>query len=80
MNYQFTKKFIKNYHQLPPVIQGKFDKQLLYLLENFRHPSLQVKKYNREKNIWQARVDISYRFYFIIQNNDYILLNIREHP
>lgn len=80
MKHQFTRKFIKDYHQLPGIIQLKFDKQLAYLLENLRHPSLQAKKYDEQKDIWQARVDINYRFYFLIQSDTYILLNIKKHP
>ena len=80
MKYQFTKKFIRNYHHSPQAIQLKFDKQLIYLLQDFHHPSLQTKKYDKQRSIWQARVDISYRFYFIIQKDTYVLLNIREHP
>jgi len=50
------------------------------LLEDIGHPSLKAKKYNRSRQIWQARVDRNIRFYFLIKNGTYILLDIRTHP
>ncbi|MDO8524027.1 MAG: hypothetical protein Q7R99_00175 [bacterium] len=80
MRYLFSKKFVKSYGQLQTIIQKKFDKQLGHLLKDVSYPSLQVKKYDKQKDIWQARVDKNYRFYFLIQNDLYILLDIRDHP
>lgn len=80
MKLSFTEKFIKRYHSLPKEIQKKVDKQLSYLIRNFRHPSLRIKKYNKEKGIWQARVNRYYRFYFLIKGDVYILLEIKPHP
>ena len=79
MKYIFTKCFTKNYRQCLVKIQKKFDKQLNYLLQNIRHPSLQAKKYDKEKGIWQAKVDRNYRFYFLIEKDTYILLDITIH-
>ena len=80
MKYQFTAKFIRSYHTFPKLIQLKFDKQLNYLLQNIAHPSLHVKKYDEERDIWQARVDRGVRFYFLIKGGIYTLLNIKKHP
>lgn len=80
MKYEFTHKFVKSYHTFPTKIQKKFDKQLGFLLMDIRHPSLHTKKYNEIEDIWQARVDDSVRFYFIIIRDTYILLNIKNHP
>ena len=79
MKHIFSRYFIKKYHSLSKEIQRKFDKQLKYLLQNLRHPSLRAKKYDEERNIWQARVSQGYRFYFLIEKDTYILLNIRPH-
>lgn len=57
MKYSFSRKFIKSYRNFPENIQNKFDKQLKYLLQNLKHPSLKSKKYNETLGIWQARVD-----------------------
>jgi mRNA-degrading endonuclease RelE of RelBE toxin-antitoxin system len=80
MRYEFTFKFIKSYHSFPNNIQLKFDKQLGYLLKNIKHPSLHSKKFDEAEDIWQARVDQNIRFYFKINDDIYILLNIKNHP
>jgi len=54
----------------------KFDKQLGYLLKNIKHPSLHAKKYDESEDVWQARIDQNIRFYFIISDDVYILLNL----
>jgi len=80
MKVVFTQKFTRDYHSTSKEIQKKFDKQLTYLLKNFRHPSLRCKKYDEKKGIWQARVDRNYRFYFLIKSDSYILLEVKSHP
>jgi len=50
------------------------------LVENLRHPSLRAKKYDESQNIWQARVNKDWRFYFTIQGDTYVLRNIIAHP
>ena len=79
MKHIFTRYFIRKYHSLPKEIQRKFDKQLKFLLKNLRHPSLRAKKYDEARNIWQARVNQGYRFYFLMEKDTYILLDIRPH-
>lgn len=80
MRYSFTKRFIRSYHDFSSDIQLKFDKQLGFLLQDLKHPSLKAKKYDEETSIWQARVDRSVRFYFLIEEDVYILLDIKHHP
>lgn len=80
MRYEFTSKFAKSYHSFPNSTQLKFDKQLGYLLKNIKHPSLHAKKFDEAEDIWQARVDQNIRFYFKINDDIYILLNIKNHP
>lgn len=80
MTASFTLRFRKQYQKLSKDRQAKFDKQLAFLLSNLRHPSLRAKKYDEAQDIWQARVDDDYRFYFTIQDDSYILLSIIPHP
>lgn len=80
MTASFTLRFRKQYQKLSKYRQAKFDKQLAFLLSNLRHPSLRAKKYDEAQDIWQARVDDDYRFYFKIQGDLYILLSIIPHP
>ena len=75
-----TPKFKEHFKKLPVKIRAKFYKQAAFLLRDFRYPSLRAKKYNEELGIWQARVDRNVRFYFLIKDNLYILLDIKKHP
>ena len=80
MNGILTKTAEKQYLKLPKRIQSLFDKQLDFLFEDFRHPSLNSKKYDENLGLWQARINKFYRFYFIIQDNLYVIVDIRKHP
>lgn len=80
MTASFTLRFRKQYQKLSEDRQTKFDKQLTFLLSNLRHPSLRAKKYDEANDIWQARVDDDYRFYFKIDGGTYTLLSIIPHP
>ena len=72
-------RFLRNFSSLPELIQKKFNKQLFYLLSDFRHPSLRTKKFDETQGIWQARVDDHFRFYFQMDGDIYILVNILPH-
>ena len=80
MKLQWTSHFVSAYSRAPKEIQQAFDKQSLLLVQNPRHPSLHVKKYDEGESRWQARVTRNWRFYFRIQNDTYILLDIIPHP
>ncbi len=75
-----TSRFDRDLAGAPPPIQRAFEKQLVLLLENRRHPSLQAKKYDEARGLWQARVTLAWRFYFTIEGDTYILRTIRSHP
>jgi len=65
--------------KFPPPIQKAFEKQLRFLLADIRHPSLRAKKYDETTGVWQARVTSNVRFYFVIQDDAYLLLDIEKH-
>lgn len=75
-----TKHFLRSYNKAPKRIQDTFDKQAALLLEDLHHPSLRAKKYDEGCDLWQARVTLDWRFYFTIEENIYILHEIRRHP
>ena len=75
-----TTHFVRNYSKAPKTIQQAFDKQLLLLLEDLHHPSLRAKKYDASNNLWQARVNRDWRFYFKIEDDTYIITSIIPHP
>lgn len=80
MKWILTPPAIKNYIDAPIVIQQAFDKKANLLLQNLRHPSLRAKKYEETGNVWQARINLAWRFYFIIENDCYTILRIKKHP
>lgn len=79
MKIAFTKTFIRNYRKLPREIQKMVDKQLEILLTNPQHPSLNVKKMNDPRKIWEGRVTASYRFTFHIHEDIYLMRQVGTH-
>ena len=57
-----------------------FDKPASLLIANLNHPSLHAKKYSEGLDLWQARVNRDWRFYFTIKREVYQLLEIVKHP
>ncbi|MDP2631086.1 MAG: hypothetical protein Q8P56_06825 [Candidatus Uhrbacteria bacterium] len=80
MTVEYTAKFLKNYTDAPRAVQKSCDKQLLFLMNDLRHPSLHAKKYNEVQDIWQARVNDGWRLYFVIENEVYTLISMTPHP
>ena len=80
MKRQLTERFRRSFAAAPRTVQKAFDKQSRLMIENIRHPSLRVKKYDESKNLWQARVNDSWRFYFTIIGDAYVLEDIIPHP
>jgi plasmid maintenance system killer protein len=78
MNIEASPEFRKNLEMAPLAIKKAMHKQALLLLGSLRHPSLHAKKYNN--NIWQARVNKNWRFYFIIHGDTYYLTALMPHP
>jgi hypothetical protein len=73
MRIQLTSSARKGYIASPAAVQKAFDKQVAFLAGNPNHPSLHAKKYDESSDLWQARVDRSWRFYFLIQKDMYII-------
>jgi mRNA-degrading endonuclease RelE of RelBE toxin-antitoxin system len=55
-------------------------KQVRLLEQNFRHSSLRAKKYDKSQGLWQARVNKDWRFYFLIRDDVYYIVDIISHP
>jgi mRNA interferase RelE/StbE len=79
MKLAFSPHFIRNYRKAPAAIQRAFDKQSALLLEDLHHPSLRAKKYGVRGDVWQARVNDAWRFYFTIEGDTYHLHEIQAH-
>lgn len=79
MKVRSTKIFIRNYKKLPDKIRTKLDRQISLLRTDFRHPSLHTKKVKGMKGIWEARVDIHYRFTFRVTDDVIRLRKVGPH-
>ena len=80
MNLIRTTHFERNYAKAPQQVKRAFDKQSSLLLQNLHHPSLRAKKYDESLGLWQARVNKDWRFYFFIQHDGYLIVNIIPQP
>jgi mRNA interferase RelE/StbE len=64
----------------PAPVQKAFYKQLRFLAGGLNHPSLRDKKYDEAKDIWQARVNRDWRFYFKIEDDAFFITDVSPHP
>ena len=79
MIFVLTQSFKEDYKQLQTTIQRKADKTLRLLDVSLRHPSLQVKKIQGTKNIYEMRVDIHYRMTFTLEGETVTLRAVGSH-
>ena len=80
MKLSYTRNALGTLNNLPVSIRKAFYKQAAFLVANLHHPSLHAKKYNEAEDKWQARVNRSWRFYFTIKGDTYIISDIIPHP
>ena len=80
MQISRTRRLLKSYADAPPAVQRAFDKQIRLLMENLQHPSLRAKKYDEANDVWQARVNRDWRFYFTIEGDAYCIIDMTPHP
>ena len=80
MNVVFSNQAIEALKDAPASVQKAFEKQLRFLLRNLHHPSLRAKKYDESQDLWQARVNRDWRFYFTITDDTYRIEKIIPHP
>jgi mRNA-degrading endonuclease RelE of RelBE toxin-antitoxin system len=76
---QTEKSFDRDYVKLPKNLQTLAERQLALLLENPRHPSLQMKKIKGYKDLWEGRITLHYRFTFKIVGATCLLRRIGTH-
>lgn len=61
MNHFTLPRFWEAYRKLPKEIQTLADKNYNLLKSDPSHPSLQLKKVGKSKQLWSVRVGINYR-------------------
>ncbi|HXP85237.1 MAG TPA: hypothetical protein VN841_10980 [Bryobacteraceae bacterium] len=64
----------------PAQVRKALHRQLAFLEHDLHHPSLRAKKYDESGDIWQARVNRSWRFYFKIIADRYVIEDVTPHP
>ncbi len=69
----------KDYHTLPKPVQKKFKKQLRFLAENPRHPSLHIHRIRGSGGYWEFYIDAAYRCVFRRESNVYYLIAVGPH-
>lgn len=80
MEIVLSDRAIKALKDAPRNVQQAFQKQLRFLAANLQHPSLHAKKYDEAKDLWQARINRSWRFFFTITDNTYRIEDVISHP
>jgi mRNA-degrading endonuclease RelE of RelBE toxin-antitoxin system len=80
MRIRMSDRAVRQYRALPLAVRAKADKQFGHLLKDVRHPSLHAKKYKGYEDVWQARIDQDWRFYFHIVEPHYVIVSIISHP
>ena len=80
MNVHLSECAIEQLAEAPLPVQKAFIKQINFLVHNLNHPSLHAKKYDEANDIWQARVNDDWRFYFRIAADNYRISELKPHP
>ena len=80
MKVVLTDRVIEALKDAPSSVQRAFDKQLRFLADNLQHPSLHAKKFDEANDVWQARVNRDWRFYFTIKSDTFVITSIIPHP
>jgi len=75
-----TEASARAFVQAPHAVQKAFLKQAGILIGNLRHPSLRAKKFDEASDLWQARLNRSWRFYFTIEGDVYVIQDLVPHP
>ena len=77
--YRFSRRFKKEYNNLPKEIQKAFDEKLSLFLKQTPHPSLRVKRIPGTKNRWEGSITMKYRFTFEPLESELIFRAIGTH-
>jgi mRNA interferase RelE/StbE len=80
MKVVISDRAIEALKDAPAAVERAFYKQLGFLENNLLHPSLHAKKYDEAADLWQARVNRAWRFYFAIAGDTYRIEDVIPHP
>lgn len=80
MKLFYLGSFRRDYNALPQNAQKKFQKQINILqVHGVTYRGLGARKMMHREEVWQARVDIHYRFTFQMQGDKMLLRRIGTH-
>jgi mRNA interferase RelE/StbE len=80
MKIDYAPPVLEALEEAPATVRKAFFKQTAFLAQNLKHPSLHAKKYDQARDLWQARVNKDWRFYFLIVDDTYIITDVIPHP
>lgn len=78
MNIVVSPNAKKQLVKLPKNIQKKTLKQFHFLIDDYRHPSLKTSKM-KGRGVFEARIDVHYRFSFVVENEQILVLTVGQH-
>lgn len=79
MKISRTDVFKKDYRVLSDEHKKAVNKQVMQLLIDHKHPSLNLEKLSGFKNIYSIRVNINFRISLSIDNEEIILRRVLSH-
>ncbi len=80
MKIAYAERALTSLEDAPVSVRKAFFKQLRFLAENLSHPSLHAKKYDEGRDVWQARINRDWRFYFTIEGDTCRIQDVMRHP
>jgi mRNA interferase RelE/StbE len=80
MKIEYAPRALELLDEAPAAVRKAFLKQVKLLSDELRHPLLRAKKYNAATGVWQGRVNRDWRFYFVITDDTYVILDVIPHP
>jgi mRNA-degrading endonuclease RelE of RelBE toxin-antitoxin system len=80
MRLAYLPRALRALDDAPPEVRKAFFKQVKFLQQDLRHPSLRAKKYDETQGRWQGRINGDWRFYFNITKDTYVIRDIMPHP
>ena len=80
MKIDYLPSALKALEEAPADVRKAFFKQVSFLAQDLRYSSLRAKKYDEAHDLWQARINKGWRFYFNIMDNTYVIRDIIRHP
>ena len=79
MTIELTDRYRKDFGRLPTNIQKKTAQQMKRLSLDLRHPGVKARKMVGQDDMWEGRVDGSYRFTFKIIENTLLFRRVGTH-